>query len=304
MKPSDLPSDLQGAWSIDVKKKAYDPDDVVAREESLNAVVNAVTEDFFTYIRDVQTKTNKLDYFDNWDENVLDIYHYDGDIRISEKLIYGMQAAIYSGEYEKLYSKLGRIKDQLAKKDRFGDYGCVACAIAILDVFVVTQRLTKPLDAQQFDDLWEALSHEYEKNFTDKDLKAWCEIFRTDKQELCCELFAETIEDPEEKIEYYYDALDLCHKILSMIETHLESFVDTEIRQNDEKYALLYKAFSNRNISQVHKRLSELEENKAEFHREKQKEYCAKTLAIRKELFDYYHIEGRENFLSMDFVTQ
>ena len=153
MEPSELPSDLQGAWSVAVKKDAYHPADEAARERALSNVADAVMQDFTEYIKVVRSHTNKLDYFDHWDENMLEIYHYAGDTRISEKLIYGMQAAIYSGDYERLYQKLLQIKDQLSKKDRYNDYAPVACAIAVLSVFVATKRLTVLPTEQQFCEL-------------------------------------------------------------------------------------------------------------------------------------------------------
>lgn len=300
MDPSELPSDLQGAWSIAVKKPSFDPDDDKARDSALTHVANKAAEDFFDYIKVVRSQTNKLDYFDHWDENVLDIYRYTGDVRIAEKLIFGMQAAIYSGDFEKLYQKLLQLRDQLAQKDRFHDYPAVACAIAILSVFVATKRLTVLPTEQQFYDLCEALEQEYEDDVDDKDLQVWCKIFRLDKQELCYELFAESLDCNEEKIEYFYDALDLCRQILTLIEEHVQS----EAGSKDAKYALLYKAFASRNISQIYRRLGELEPEKAAEHLEQQKKYCAITLRNRKELYDYYNGSTRENTLSMDFISQ
>lgn len=300
MDPSELPSDLQGAWSIAVKKPIYAEGDENARDAALSHVASKATEDFFEYIKIVRSRTNKLDYFDHWDENVLDIYRYTGDVRISEKLIFGMQAAIYSGDFEKLYQKLLQLRDQLSQQDRFHDYPAVACAIAVLSVFVVSKRLTVLPTEQQFYDLCEALEQEYERDVDDPGLQVWCKIFRLDKQELCYELFAQTLEDDSEKIEYFYDALSLCHEIVDLIEAHLQ----TEEGKKDEKYALLYKAFAHRNISQIHKRLCELEPEKATEHLEEQKKYCAVTLRNRKELYDYYNGSARENTLSMDFISQ
>lgn len=302
MDPSELPSDLQGAWSVAVKKEAYDPADEEARERVLSDVADRVIEDFLDYIKEVRSQTNKLDYFDRWDENVLEIYHYEGDVRIAEKLIYGMQAAIYSGDYERLYRKLLQIKDQLAKKDRYSDYAPVACAIAVLSVFVSTRRLTVLPDEQQFFDLCSALEKEYEKEIAEKDLQVWCKIFRLDKQELCYELFAESLEGVEEKIEYFTIALDLCHQILDMIEEHVQAGGDEYKR--DEQYALLYQAFSSRNVAQIHKRLGELEPQRAKEHLEEEKKYCAITLEKRKALYDFYNGGVRGNSLSMDFITQ
>lgn len=300
LNPNELPSDLQGAWTVSVKKAPYDENDEEAREKVLGDVAGEVIKDFWEYIQGVTNNTDKLDYFDKWEENMLDIYKFSGDARISEKLIYGMQAAIYSGDFERLHTKLLNIKDKLSEKDRFKDYACVACAIAILDVFVVTRRLTVSPNDTQFNALCAALKHEYEKDIDDLDLKTWCKIFRNDKLELCYELYAMGLEDVDEKIEYYYDALDLCNNILDMINDHLGK--DSESK--DGKYALLYKAFTHRNIFQIHKALAELEPENAEHHLEMQKEYCAITLANRKELYDHYKGSGRENFISMDFISQ
>ena len=300
--PSELPSDLQGAWTLKVEKPDYEKDDAEARERVLNSVTEKIVDDFLGYIKNFKN-ADKLDYFDDWEENKLDIYNYKGDIRIADKLIYGMQAAVYSGEFERLYEKLTHIKAQLAKKDRYGDYSAVACAMAVLNVFVATNRLTKPLEENDFYSLCDALSREYENNMDDDDLKCWCKIFRTDKLELCYELFAGNQSDNEEKIEYYYAALELCHNIFDMIEAHINDVPEGQPKK-DEEYSLLYKAFTTRNIYLIHGQLKELEPDKAEEHLAKQKQYCAETYGYRKELYSYYTADTRENSLSMNFVSQ
>ena len=304
MEHSELPSDLQGMWSVSVEKRTYSADNEEERCAALSETADKIADDFFNYMKDYQN-TNKLDYFDNWEENVMDIYRYTGDIRIADKLLYGMQAAIYSGEYERLFKKLVHIHDEhLSKKDRFGDLGAVRCALAILNVFIVSHRLTKPLNDEEFDDMCDALETEFEKGIKDNDLKAWCKIFRKDKLELSYELYATGLDDVETKKEFLYESLNLCFEILSMIDEQVGDSDGGNGEVRDEKYALIYKAFTNRNISQIHKQLAELEPEKSDEHKLLEEEYCAKTLAVRRELYDYYKDNAKENILTFDFVTQ
>jgi len=299
MDPGELPTDLQGAWSVVVDKAEYPQGDEEAKEKALSQVADAVVRDFFSYMENDHSMPDKLDYFDNWEENVQDIYHYTGNFRIADKLIYGMQAAIYSGEYERLYKKLISIRDALIQEDRFGDYHAVVCAMSVLKVFVITHRLTRTPSVEQFQEMYDDLNSAYERNIQDPNLRAWCEIFRIDKLELCYEVYANGTTDPEEKAECYNEALRLCHQILSMIDAHLQGD-----GSKDEKYALLYQAFANRNISQIHKNLAILEPEKAGEHYMQEKEYCAKTLENRKLLYDYYKEGKRKDSLSMDFISQ
>ncbi len=301
--PHELPSDLQGTWTDEIKKDSYDKDDRQAREVSINKAADEIARNFLTYIKTFKP-TDKLDYFDNWEENKLDIFDFEGDVRIADKLIYGMQAAIYSGEFDELYKTLETVKEKLTKIDRFKDYGAVACAMAVLKVFVDSRRLSQPLTDSQFSELCDDLETEYEKDITDKDLKAWCSIFRTDKLELCYELCARGQEDIEEKAELYREALKLSHKILEQIDTHLNSEDVDSSGKGDENYALLYKAFANRNISQIHKILIELEPDKADEHLAEQKKYCKETFINRKELYNFYKSSARENSRAMDLVSQ
>ncbi len=297
--PSELPSDIQGTWTVAVEKAEYDKDDEDAKERVFLEVAEKVAEDFFDYMSRGDNLSNKLDYFDNWEENVQDIFKYTGNVRIADKLIYGMQAAIYSGDYQRLYEKLAVIKDSLLQKDKFGDYSAVGCAMAVLSVFVLTHRLTHTPTEEQFDKMFRDLNSEYERDIKDHDLRTWCKIFRLDKLELCYEVYAAGQTNIEDKREYYYDALDLCHRILEMINEHV-----TGAGTSDDKYALIYQAFASRNVSQIHKYLAEIEPDKAEEHLSIQKEYCARTLEYRKELYDYYKDGKRKDSLSMDFISQ
>ncbi len=301
---NELPSDLQGTWTDEIIKEAYDTNDSAARASVLNKVAGEIVNKFLTHVKTFKP-TDKLDYFDDWEENKLDIFDFEGDVRIADKLIYGMQAAIYSGEFDELYKTLKNIKEKLSKSDRFKDYGAVACALAVLRVFVDSRRLSDPLSDSQFSELCEDLEIEYEKDITDKDLKAWCSIFRTDKLELCYELCARGQENVEEKIELYREALKLCYQILDKVDSHVNSEVKEDgSGKKDENYALLYKAFANRNISQIHKTLAELEPEKAEEHIIEQKKYCKETYLNRKELYNFYKSSARENSRAMDLFSQ
>lgn len=302
--PNDLPSDLQGMWSTPINYLGGESSSGSAdREEELKSAAEKIVTDFLNYIKNDPDADNKLDYFDDWEDNVREIYKFTGKTGISEKLIYGMQAAIYSGDMMRLYKKLLSIQDQLQKNDPFGDKAAVSCALAILNVFVVSKRLTVSPTEHQFYDLLEALKTEHEQPIKDETLKAWCKIFRTDKRELCCELYAEGLEDELEKIDYYEEALELCHQVLEMIDALLQKEA-AEGYCPDEKYALLYKAFVARNVSQIHQRLALLEPEKAEEHIALQKEYCALTLSFRTELYEYYKGKSKEDSLSNIFISQ
>ncbi len=300
MEPGELPSDLQGSWSVVVDKDAYSTPD--EREKALSEIAEKVVDDFLKYMETAQN-SNIIDYFDSWNENSFEIYHFTGDVRIADKLIYGMQAAIYSDEFDRLYDQLGSIKKDLSEKDSFNDYPAVACAMAILNVFVVSRRLTVVPTEEQFEMLCEALEYTYESEIDDDDLRAWCEIFRKDKLELLYEMYASKESDADYKKDLYYTALGLCDEVVSLIDKQTAKSQQSKHR-SDEKYALIYRAFVNRNISQVHKQLSLLEPENAEEHTRLHMEYCAKTLEIRSELYKYYKGSRRENTISMDFVSQ
>ena len=73
--PKDLPSDLQGMWSTPINylddessSESADP------EEKLNDAAEKIVTDFFDYIKNDPDANNKLDYFDDWEDNVREIY--------------------------------------------------------------------------------------------------------------------------------------------------------------------------------------------------------------------------------------
>ncbi len=293
MEPHELPSDLQGAWSESVEKRQYDENDEEEKHNVLTEVANKIFSDFTDYMLNFKETDNKLDYIDNWEENVQDIYKYSGDTRISDKLIYGMQAAIYSGDFDRLYNKLKTISSLVPQSE----YSIIQCAMAILNVFVVTRRLTQIPTEEQFYELCEALDFEHERNIKDPDLREWCKIFRFDKLELCHELYAENPNNKNKKW-HLNEALRLCFETLDKIDAQVER------KKEDSFYALMYYAFINRNIEVIHKKLAEIEPEKAAEHTALQKEYCAKTLSNRTELYDYYRGSARSNTLAMDYISQ
>lgn len=304
MEPGELPSDLLGAWSELVEKKEFDENNAEEKEAVLNDVAEKIADIFFKYINSEKITFDKLDYFDKWETNAHEIYQFTGNTRISEKLIYGMQSAIYSGELDRLYNKLLTIQNDLSQDKNIGikDYqkehlSIVKCALAILNVFVVTKRLTTLPTDEQFGLLCSELEFEYEKEIADDDLRRWCKIFRTDKLELCYELFAAAVTNNEEKISNYEIALSLCEEVIRLINEQLI------IKPEDKTYSLIYLAFANRNISQIYKNLSELvPENRAEYYK-LQKEFCKKTYENRKELYEYYKNSPRSNSLTMDYIS-
>ena len=299
MESSELPSDLQGVWTFSVKIDAYDKEDALARDAALQKVADAVVSDFADYMEHTFGDVDKLDYFDNWEEHVQEIYHYTGDVRIADKLIYGMEAVSCSGDYERLCRKLSTIKNRLQEQDRFGDYSMVSCAIAMLNVFVVTERLRLFLSDEQFEDLCEKLEVPYEDRVTDRDLKAWVRILRLDKLELCYEWYGYGKPvGSKSRIRYLYKALKMCHDLVQMIHEQVEC------KPKDAHYSLLYLSFAKRNISQIHKSLATDEPEKAQEHLQEQERYCAETLADREALYNYYRGSSRENTLMMDYITQ
>lgn len=304
MDPGELPTDLLGAWSEPVDKREVDENNVEEREAVYNEVAEKIADIFFRYINSEKITSDKLDYFDKWENNAHEIYQFTGNTRISEKLIYGMQSAIYSGELNRLYNKLVSIHNDLSQEKNTGikDFqkehlSMVKCALAILNVFVVTKRLTVLPTTEQFNSLCSELGFEYEKDIADEDLRRWCEIFRTDKLELCYELYAAAETDPEDKIADYEIALDLCLKVIKLIE------VQVQRKTEDKTYSLIYLAFANRNISQIYKNLAELIPEKHDEYYQLQKKYCKKTYDNRKELYEYYKISSRSNSLTMDYIS-
>ena len=304
----ELPSDLLGMWSFMVDKKTSKEKTPEENQQILVTAADKVAEDFLAYMENYRN-TNKLDYFDNWEENSRFILDYTGEVRISEKLIYGMQAAIYQDGYEELLEALNGIRRKIAGKDYFGDLSAVRCAIALLNVFVVSKRLTASIDQEVFDECCEALEEAYEDNIVDPSLKAWCKIFRIDKLELCYELYAAGLESQAQKLKYLTRARKLCDDILALIREHTDAVIDPQngidmYEKKDEMYALLYTAFANRNISQIHKQLATLDPENETIHKAAEKEFCAKTLKNRIALYKYYKENARDNTLAFEYITQ
>lgn len=304
LEPGELPSDLSGTWSEFIEKEEFDANDEEAKEAVFDGMANKIADVFFKYISSEKMTANKLDYFDKWETNAADLYQYTGNTRISEKLIYGMQSAIYSGELNRLYDSLITIHKELLKDNYAGNkefqqehLSMVKCALAVLNVFVVTKRLTVLPTNEQFNSLCSALSFEYESDITDDDLRSWCEIFRTDKLELCYELYAAAETDHEEKIENYEIALELCQKVIKLTEAQVKK------NPEDENYSLIYLAFANRNISQIHKNLAELIPEKHDEYYELQKKYCKITYLNRKKLYEHYMTSSRSSSLTKDYIS-
>ncbi len=306
MSPNELPSDLLGAWSETIEKRSYSNEE--ERIEIFEEVAQKIAQDFFEYVNSSFTSSDKLDYIDNWEENMHLIAGFDGNIRIVDKLIFGMQSTIYTGDYEKLYKILDNKKDKIndiIKEDQRPErlkfcnehLAVIKCAMAILNVFVVTKRLTQSLNENKFDMLCEELEMGYENDIEDTDLRAWCEIFQMDKLELCYEMFADNLSGTRKKT-YLYRALELCDHVINAINAQIEK------NANDEKYAWFYRALAERNVSQIHKKLVQIEPDKAEEHLAKQKEYCLKTLQDRNKLYDCCKKGRRENSITMEYVSQ
>ncbi len=292
MNGSELPSDIAGCWSQRVEKPEWKTEE--EKEQIFDSIAAEIFNSFVSYFKSANIHTNKLDFLDDWDENKSNIFNYDGVSYIADKLLYGMQASIYTGTMEQLYQALIRILNSNACHGRDLEY-VIKCALAIINVFITTKRLTCPLTEEKYISVTDELDISYELKIQDPDLAAWCKIFRIDKQELALEMYAESLTG-DEKAAVLFDAID---KALECIE-----LIDAQVLRNpsDSQYALAYYAFANRNIFQIYKKLYEIEPK--EEYLEKQKEYCTITLKNREELYNLYRMERNKTNVATDYVTQ
>lgn len=289
---NELPSDVVGCWSQRIEKRPYTSE--TEKAQIFDEVAKAIFDSFFEYAQTAPGVSDKLGFFDDWEENKQYIFHYDGVTRITDKLLYGMQAAIYSDTYERLYETLG---DILKKKEDLNEEvsRLVQCVKALLEVFVKTKRLTCPLEENDYDNIMDALEFPYEAKIRDSDLAAWCKIHRIDKQELATEFFAEGLTG-EAKREYLEAALEKSYECIDLIDAQVEA------HPGDSQFALLYYAFIYRNLFQIHKKLYALDPK--DEYIEKQKEYCAVTLEKRGKLYEHYLHDRNTNSIAIDYITQ
>lgn len=242
-----------------------------------------------------EEKIDKLDYLDNWEEYKSEIYTCEDISMFDKHLLYGIQAATYTeDESKKLYNRI----DYVLKEKQYSNAeteNILLCVQAILEVFNKTKRLTLNLEEKDFKIVSEKLCKAYEEKISDSDLAAWCKILRNDKLELSLELYAATLKGAK-KVSVLNEALDKCKECIVMLD-------DQVLRNKNDKYfALFYRAYSNRNISQIYRQLSELE-SKPEYI-EKEESFRIKTLNDRKELYNYYCMQYKSNSMTRDYIDQ
>lgn len=241
-------------------------------------------------------KKDKLDYIDFWDDYKEDIYG-DDIASFLKPLVYGLQAATYSGEEtQRLYSYIEGIlesKKRLSTSTR----GVLNMVRAILLLFIKTQRLNEALtDEEAFGTITGVLSYPCETDIDDPELAAWCRIFRNDKLELTYECYAAGLPKEQKKI-YLNNAFNLIDKeCLPLIEQQIKKNPD------DENYARLYISYLYRNIAQIKNELYKI--NGDEKDKATADEYILKTFELREQLYNYFKNERKSKTLTADYITQ
>ncbi len=292
MKSGELPTDVAGCWAAEKTKKITENQQ--EKELEFERLAKEICVDFIEHYNNFDDTTDKLSYIDNWESNKYHILNFNNE-RISEILLYGMQATIYSGQYENLLKKLHNILNTTPNLSQNLMY-VIKCSCAVLDVFSSTKRLTKMLDDENYDRLVDNLEIPYENSISDEGLAEWCKIFRIDKLELCAEFYGSAQQNPQIKKAYLLKAVEYCHQVIALLD---ERVIKCPI---DKNYATLYRAFANRNLSQIYKQLNELEP--CEDYSAKIKQYCFETYQDRKSLYDHYLAERDRNCIAMDYITQ
>ena len=240
-------------------------------------------------------KRDKLDYIDFWNENKKDIFECDDASLFEKPLFYGLQAATYTTEDTKeLYF---RIDDLLPRKlySNVQTESVLLCAQAILSVFYKTEQFEKRLTEKEFSEIRDSLSVPYEERIEDTNLATWCKILRNDKLELISEYYAEGLIE-EEKTKLLNDALTMCHTCIIMLDKQIKN------NPNDSNFALLYRAYANRNIAQIHKKLYEI--TKSAEHLDKHNDYVHTSYVNRKDLFNHFQFVRKTKTLFNDYITQ
>ena len=241
---------------------------------------------------------DKLDYLDYWDEYSDDIYTTDNMTLFEKPLLYGLQAATFSDETEKLSLRIDYVLEHKLYQNITQTESILSAVRAMLSVFSKTERLTKSLSEADFlgkGGVKDTLSILYEKNISDPSLATWCEIMRKDKLELAYEMYAEGLPD-NEKLEPLYTALTICNECNELINKLLAD------HPGDTNFALLYRSYTNRNIAQIHKKLYNI--NKKGKDLEEYRHYTAITFDYRKQLYEFFLAKRKTKTIASDYVTQ
>lgn len=274
----DLPSDVKGFWVNKVEKSTYKNDK--EKDKVFNEVAKNISEIFLDDISKIkQSNKDKLQYLVHWDEYKHEIYNFNGDSQISEKLLYGMQGAIYSNETEFLIYSLRKSQSNLSKVRNISTEAnsIINCVCSMLSVFNKSNRLTKKLSKSNYIELIDSLEFKYESNIDDVELKTWCEILRKDKLQLCHQYAADSFDNPKKYLE---KSLSQGLEVIDLINKQLTR------KPIDEYFAALYLSFQYRNISEIYHRLFEILPE--EYSLEDEKKYRELTCEKRNDLRQYY----------------
>lgn len=267
----DLPSDVKGYWVCKINKNAYS--NYEEKEKSFNKVAEDISSVFLEDISKIkQPNKDKLQYLVHWDEYKHEIYNYNGYSQISEKLLYGMQGAVYSNETEYLKESLDEMKCDSEELRAIKN-----CVCSMLSVFNLTNRLTRNLTRGEYGELVDSLSVEYETEIEDADLRAWCEILRKDKLQLCYEFGAYSFEN---SALYLKQSLKQGLEVVELINKQISH------KPTDKYYALLYLSFQYRNLSELYHLLNDF--SPKEYTVNDEIYYRKLTCDKRNELRRYY----------------
>lgn len=291
MSSKDLPTDVTGCWSCLVDKPQADTPE--AKDRIFNEIASEISESFLNYAESAHFARNRLDYLDDWDENKQAILHYDGSTRIAHKLIFGLQFCIYSGRYHVLHTKLKEIWEKCTGNEELRQV--LNCAMSLLEVFISTRSLSKPMNEDQFIDLSTNLQCASFDRIVDPNLAAWCEIFREDKLELCYEFYSGSLEGVDQ-LDALMNALTQCDLVLELIDKQVARC------PSDEHYAMLYRGFTHRNKHLVLRKLADLEGTDA--YDADIRHHCRKALEYREALYQHYWQSRSRNTVTMDYITQ
>ncbi len=305
MTEKDLPSDVSGCWAFMMDKAAGTTE--AEKEKIFDDLAVQMCVQFVTKVKQGYKEQDKLDYFDNWEENQQFIIHYDGTSRIAYKLMFGMQMSVYSGRSGSLYEALNLIRGQLpphweqtAQQRELTQV--ITCVMEMLRVFIATRNLSVPMTALEYAEIQGDLVRMLNRiqnprtcAIRDPDLRSWCRIFLEDKLELCYE-FAADSQPPKRRLELLHSAAEQCELMIRLNEEQVKK------NSRDENYALLYRAFAHRNLFLISKRLLETED--LDIHRDNIRLHCAKSLECREQLYDHYYQDRQRSTTTMDYVTQ
>ncbi len=282
-----MPSDVKGFWVSKVTKNKYQ--NKREKEKSFDDVANEISDIFIKDINKTkQPNKDKLQYLVHWDEYKHEIYNYNGYSQISEKLLYGMQSAIYLNETDQLISHLNQIKSNSSQVRKI-----INCVCSMLSVFIKTNRLTRNLSKRDYNELIDSLNYEYELSIDDNELKSWCTILRKDKLQLCYELGAESFDNSKK---YFEKSLNQGLEVIDLIKQQVDQ------KPADEYYALLYLAFQYRNLAELYHRLHDISPN--EYSLDSEIKYRELSYNTRNKLRQYYKQTYGEDILFDNFLQE